>query len=159
MVEQRTENPRVAGSIPALGTICECSSSGRAPPCQGGGSEFEPRRPLQKKIRNAQRSLFHMVPWPSGKAKVCKTFIRQFKSGRYLHVEKPRFLDNFVENEVLRLLEPVAEQRVYLFRVENAEKMICKIMRAFCSTQPKMRHLFQKITIRTFFQIPRECDN
>ena len=24
------------------------SSSGRAPPCQGGGSEFEPRRPLQK---------------------------------------------------------------------------------------------------------------
>ena len=23
-----------------------CSSSGRAPPCQGGGSEFEPRHPL-----------------------------------------------------------------------------------------------------------------
>ena len=37
-----------------------------------------------KKIRNAQRSLFHMVPWPSGKARVCKTLIRQFKSGRYL---------------------------------------------------------------------------
>ena len=38
-----------------------------------------------KQIRNAAlRSLFHMVPWPSGKAKVCKTFIRQFKSGRYL---------------------------------------------------------------------------
>ena len=27
--------------------ICGRSSSGRAPPCQGGGSEFEPRRPLQ----------------------------------------------------------------------------------------------------------------
>ena len=26
---------------------CGCSSSGRAPPCQGGGSEFEPRQPLQ----------------------------------------------------------------------------------------------------------------
>ena len=25
---------------------CGCSSSGRAPPCQGGGSEFEPRHPL-----------------------------------------------------------------------------------------------------------------
>ena len=49
MVEQRTENPRVAGSIPALGTQCECSSSGRAPPCQGGGSEFEPRHSLQIK--------------------------------------------------------------------------------------------------------------
>ena len=47
LVEQRTENPRVAGSIPALGTICGLSSSGRAPPCQGGGSEFEPRSPLQ----------------------------------------------------------------------------------------------------------------
>ena len=47
LVEQRTENPRVAGSIPAGGTICECSSSGRAPPCQGGGSEFEPRHSLQ----------------------------------------------------------------------------------------------------------------
>ena len=26
--------------------LCGCSSSGRAPPCQGGGSEFEPRHPL-----------------------------------------------------------------------------------------------------------------
>ena len=28
-------------------SVCGRSSSGRAPPCQGGGSEFEPRRPLQ----------------------------------------------------------------------------------------------------------------
>ena len=59
LVEQRTENPRVVGSIPTGGTkdikkslldyilICGFSSSGRAPPCQGGGSEFEPRNPLQ----------------------------------------------------------------------------------------------------------------
>ena len=55
-VEQRTENPRVVGSIPTGGTkdmnsafisIRGFSSSGRAPPCQGGGSEFEPRNPLQ----------------------------------------------------------------------------------------------------------------
>ena len=26
---------------------CGCSSSGRAPPCQGGGSESESRHPLQ----------------------------------------------------------------------------------------------------------------
>ena len=60
-VEQGTENPRVIGSIPIGGTtfqknrdlffrICGRSSSGRAPPCQGGGSEFEPRRPLQKTV-------------------------------------------------------------------------------------------------------------
>jgi LAS superfamily LD-carboxypeptidase LdcB len=30
---------------------CGCSSSGRAPPCQGGGSGFEPRHPLQ--LRNS----------------------------------------------------------------------------------------------------------
>ncbi len=48
LVEQRTENPRVVGSIPTGGTNCGCSSSGRAPPCQGGGSEFEPRHPLQQ---------------------------------------------------------------------------------------------------------------
>ena len=28
-----------------------------------------------------------MVPWPSGKAKVCKTFIPQFKSGWHLQPE------------------------------------------------------------------------
>ena len=28
---------------------CGCSSSGRAPPCQGGGSGFEPRHPLHIK--------------------------------------------------------------------------------------------------------------
>ena len=45
-VEQRTENPRVDGSIPSGSTKCGFSSSGRAPPCQGGGSGFEPRHPL-----------------------------------------------------------------------------------------------------------------
>ncbi len=40
-----------------------------------------------KKIRNAERSFYTMVPWPSGKAKVCKTFIPQFKSGRHLHLK------------------------------------------------------------------------
>ena len=64
LVEQRTENPRVVGSIPTGGTIprrfscggpkCECSSSGRAPPCQGGGSEFEPRHSLQTSIRSKE---------------------------------------------------------------------------------------------------------
>ena len=59
LVEQRTENPRVVGSIPTEGTICGCSSSGRAPPCQGGGSGFEPRHPLQvKSICNADAFLF-----------------------------------------------------------------------------------------------------
>ena len=54
-VEQRTENPRVVGSIPTGGTnlsciqdMCGISSSGRARPCQGRGSGFEPRIPLQQ---------------------------------------------------------------------------------------------------------------
>ena len=56
LVEQRTENPRVAGSIPALG-ICPVQIQGLsfilrewlrggAPPCQGGGRGFESRLAL-----------------------------------------------------------------------------------------------------------------
>ena len=48
-VEQRTENPRVVGSIPTGGTICGFSSFGRARPCQGRGGGFEPRNPLHLK--------------------------------------------------------------------------------------------------------------
>ena len=48
LVEQRTENPRVVGSIPTGGTTCGFSSFGRARPCQGRGGGFEPRNPLQK---------------------------------------------------------------------------------------------------------------
>ena len=45
-VEQGTENPRVGGSIPPLGTIMRKWLSGRASPCQGEGREFESRLPL-----------------------------------------------------------------------------------------------------------------
>ena len=67
--------------------VCGRSSSGRAPPCQGGGSEFEPRRPLQTNSKEPVYAgfLLIMVTWPSGKARVCKTLIRQFKSARHLH--------------------------------------------------------------------------
>ena len=60
LVEQRTENPRVVGSIPTGGTICGFSSFGRAPPCQGGGGGFEPRNPLQEK-RPFRRSFFYPI--------------------------------------------------------------------------------------------------
>ena len=66
--------------------VCGRSSSGRATPCQGGGSEFEPRRPLQTNSKEPVYAgfLLIMVTWPSGKARVCKTLIRQFKSARHL---------------------------------------------------------------------------
>ena len=38
-----------------------------------------------------------MVTWPSGKAKVCKTFIHQFKSGRHLHMKDPMQRELFIE--------------------------------------------------------------
>ena len=46
LVRLRPEAPRCRNS----GAVCGRSSSGRARPCQGRGSEFEPRRPLQKEI-------------------------------------------------------------------------------------------------------------
>ena len=51
LVEQRTENPRVVGSIPTGGTTCGFSSFGRARPCQGRGGGFEPRNPLHTQKR------------------------------------------------------------------------------------------------------------
>ena len=42
------------------------------------------------------RSCFYkMVPWPSGKARVCKTLIPQFKSGRYLQKSRMRMRSGF----------------------------------------------------------------
>ena len=46
-VEQGTENPCVAGSIPVEGTNLREWLSGRASPCQGERREFESRLPLQ----------------------------------------------------------------------------------------------------------------
>ena len=55
LVEHVTENHSVGGSIPPQGTIvCGSSSVGRAPPCQGGGRESEPRLPLHFLRRHSQ---------------------------------------------------------------------------------------------------------
>ena len=53
LVEHVTENHSVGGSIPPQGTSGS-SSVGRAPPCQGGGRESEPRLPLHFLRRNSQ---------------------------------------------------------------------------------------------------------
>ena|GEM_PF-5869572 len=41
--------------------VCGFSSSGRAPPCQGGGSEFESRNPLQQKAQGISPCAFLFV--------------------------------------------------------------------------------------------------
>ena len=87
LVRFRSEAPPVLQFRGKETAVCGRSSSGRAPPCQGGGSEFEPRRPLQTNSKEPVYAgfLLIMVTWPSGKARVCKTLIRQFKSARHLH--------------------------------------------------------------------------
>ena len=80
-VEQGTENPRVIGSIPIGGTLYAAVA-------------HLVERHLAK-VEVASSSLVgrsigvvfitpYMVTWPSGKARVCKTLIHQFKSGRHL---------------------------------------------------------------------------
>ena len=98
-VEQWTENPRVVGSIPTGGTmvpILRNQDAGVAHPVERHLAKVEVASSSlvtrSKKVRNVTtRSLFHMVPWPSGKARVCKTLIRQFKSGRYLQTKNDLF--------------------------------------------------------------------
>ena len=55
--EAPTKQSPGKGSFPFQAT-CECSSSGRAPPCQGGGSEFEPRHSLQKRRSDVSQAFF-----------------------------------------------------------------------------------------------------
>ena len=78
-VEQRTENPRVDGSIPSEGTIMrmqlilakvEVASSSLV---------------IRSSFLNDEKQIFFMATQPSGKARVCKTLIPQFKSGCRLH--------------------------------------------------------------------------
>ena len=75
LVEQWTENPRVTGSIPVGATICGFSSSGRAPPCQGGGSEFEPRNPLQTNpllpVKAREGFFFLYLKIPTNRCFIC----------------------------------------------------------------------------------------
>ena len=52
--------PKAPDTVAKRYHICGFSSSGRAPPCQGGGSEFEPRHPLQT------RNGFHSLIWYRG---------------------------------------------------------------------------------------------
>ena len=51
------ENSAIISNVP-----CGCSSSGRAPPCQGGGSEFEPRHPLHKSSNALHWSFLFYTP-------------------------------------------------------------------------------------------------
>ena len=44
-------------------------------------------RSTNNRYRPNRRYLVYMVTWPSGKARVCKTLIHQFKSGRHLQKE------------------------------------------------------------------------
>ena len=47
-----------------------------------------------------------MVPWPSGKAKVCKTFIPQFESGWHLHQDDQLWLVVFLFSRSTRMKRP-----------------------------------------------------
>ncbi len=52
-----------------------------------------------------------MVTWPSGKARVCKTLIHQFKSGRHLQIVYPQTegLSSSAIAKCVRQLLPHAE--------------------------------------------------
>ena len=80
-VEQGTENPRVIGSIPIGGTI----NADVAHPVERHLAKVEvASSSLVGRSNRSGNSLLNMVTWPSGKARVCKTLIHQFKSGRHL---------------------------------------------------------------------------
>ena len=65
-------------------TTCGCSSSGRAPPCQGGGSEFEPRHPLQNESACKSCAFIQII--------ACSSLLCiQYDIWRHSQVVRPRF--------------------------------------------------------------------
>ena len=62
-----TESGRYAILTSVILVVDQCglSSSGRAPPCQGGGSEFEPRRPLHTGAKLYFAPVFYQDNYPS----------------------------------------------------------------------------------------------
>ena len=100
LVEQGTENPRVIGSIPIGGTKVLVHSflknvhyaaiahlvERHLAKVEVASSSLVGRSSKQWKPAPKAGFSLIMVTWPSGKARVCKTLIHQFKSGRHLQV-------------------------------------------------------------------------
>ena len=76
LVRLRPEAPRCRNS----GAVCGRSSSGRARPCQGRGSEFEPRRPLQKEHPIRQDGVFFLEMCHSAGELAASTCAKRVKS-------------------------------------------------------------------------------
>ena len=76
LVRLRPEAPRCRNS----GAVCGRSSSGRARPCQGRGSEFEPRRPLQKEHPIRQDGVFFLEMCRSTGGLAASTCAKRVKS-------------------------------------------------------------------------------
>ncbi len=104
LVEQRTENPRVVGSIPTGGTsgndkiaatIRGFSSFGRARPCQGRGGGFEPRNPLHEKRPFVERRKVFFMSFtccrgsPRAGSPTARKYSRNVRSAR------PRFISPY----------------------------------------------------------------
>ena len=97
MVEQGTENPRVIGSIPIGGTILYAAVAHlverHLAKVEVASSSLVGRSTNQNGL--CKKPVLHMVTWPSGKAKVCKTFIHRFKSDRHLQEKPPKEFGGF----------------------------------------------------------------
>ncbi len=67
-----------------LSCVCGRSSSGRARPCQGRGSEFEPRRPLQKETPSVRMvfSFWNVAGRPELAASTCAKRVKSRGKGR-----------------------------------------------------------------------------
>ena len=67
-----------------LSCVCGRSSSGRARPCQGRGSEFEPRRPLQEETPSVRMvfSFWNVAGRPELAASTCAKRVKSRGKGR-----------------------------------------------------------------------------
>ena len=115
--------------------ICGCSSSGRAPPCQGGGSEFEPRQPLQIKGHRCN-SVFFFYP----------------QHTRFLHLRKIRGRG---PRESLRLLRGVDASSSLVSRSKSKDTDVIRCFSFIRSTLTSSTFIKSEVGVWMRFE-PRQ---
>lgn len=114
MVSMWDFHSQCVGSNPVFCSNCESSSVGRAPPCQGGGREFEPR--LSLKCRMIHRCIAVPAPiWGISFNRLKHRFCKPEKSDRdryppqknkknkkrFGEIEKPPYLCNQLKRRLV----------------------------------------------------------
>ena len=141
LVRFRPEAPQPtyleSGNLVPGSVRCGCSSSGRAPPCQGGGSEFEPRHPLQNHKERLPRVPYFI--WYRGQVVRQRSAKPSFPSSNLGGTSNSTSFDRKMSN-LLSIIEIIPLQ-------EQAKCDIINKKDRGCASCVMLKRLYGKLTV------------